>query len=40
LIITVISIIIIILMSYHRFPFTWYNSSWTNGAPHHTSFRF
>jgi hypothetical protein len=27
--------IIITIISYHRFPFPWYFSSWTSGTPHH-----
>jgi hypothetical protein len=30
---------IITIISYHRFPFPRY-FSWTNGAPHHSSFKF
>jgi len=33
-------IIIIIIISYHRFPFIWYFFSWTSGAPHHSGFKF
>jgi hypothetical protein len=30
----------IVIISYHRFPFPWYFSSWTSGAPHHPGFSF
>jgi hypothetical protein len=30
----------IVISSYHRFPFPWYFSSWTSGAPHHSCYKF
>jgi len=33
-------IIIIIIISYHRFPFPWQFSSSTTFAPHHSGFKF
>jgi len=38
--ITLYLLIIFIITSYHRFPLPWYLSSWSNGAPHHSGFKF
>jgi hypothetical protein len=44
IIITIINIILFLSSSSwclcHRFPFLWYFSSWTSGAPHHSGFKF
>jgi hypothetical protein len=40
IVIIIMATIIIIIISHNRFPFLWYFSSWTTGAPHHSDFKF